>query len=96
VSLGQATKSGKESIDPASSSASREQVPGQCKREEGSHRTCPHRGKIAETAREGPVPNRLRRMPVAAEVATFEREVRGDENLVALRRAEDGTIIANA
>lgn len=38
----------------------------------------------------------LRRMKVAEKMAAFEREVRGDEHLMATRRAEDGAVVTNA
>ncbi len=38
----------------------------------------------------------MRRVPLAAEVRALETEVGGDQQFVALRRAQNGAIVANA
>ena len=94
--LRKGAQSAKEALHPRATGASGEHLCGQRKREEGGQRTGTHRCQVTESARQGAVSGGLGRMPVAAEVAAFEGEVSGDEDLVATRGAQDGAVGADA
>ena len=96
VLVRQTAQAGEESLDPARPARLASISRGQREREEGRQRTRAHGGQIAKAARQRPVADRLRRMPVAAEVAAFEGEVGGDEEFVASGRAQDGAVVADA
>ena len=91
-----ARESGEEAVDPAASGGGCEHLAGQREREERGERTRAHGGQIAQAARQGAVADGFRRMPVAAEVAAFQREVGGDQDFVAAGRAQDRAVVADA
>ena len=86
----------KKPLDPAPPAAGCQHLAGQRQREESRQRTRAHCGQVAQAARQRPVADRLGRVPVAAEVASFQREVGRDQQLVTFRRAQDGAVVADA
>ena len=69
---------------------------GHGEREEGGEGLGAHGGEIAESAGEGTVADGGGGVPVAAEVAAFEREVGGNEEFVTAGRGKDGAVVADA
>jgi hypothetical protein len=57
---------------------------------------CAHGGEIAEAAGEATVPGRGSGVPVATEMSTFQGKVSGYKDIAALRRAQDGAVVADA
>ncbi len=65
-------------------------------REKAGERGCAHSGEVAETSGEGAVADGLGGVPVSAEVAAFEGEVGGDEQVVVGGWGENGAVVADA
>jgi len=82
--------------DPGAAYDLRNDLGGKSKGEKRGHGSGAHSGKIAEAAGEAAVSNGFGGVEIAAEVAAFERKVRGDKNFAARWRPEDRAIVADA
>ncbi len=69
---------------------------GQGQRKKGRHRIASHRGNVAQTSRQRPMPGRLRRMEIPAKVPPLVRHVGRDQDLRPRRSTEHSAIIADA
>jgi hypothetical protein len=96
VPLGEGAEASEEALDPLLATAGARHVGREGEREEGGDGGGPHGGEVAEAAGEAAMSDRGCGVEVAAEVAVFEGEVGGDEDLVVARRAEDGAVVADA
>jgi hypothetical protein len=91
VALCQAAKTLEKFVRPALRKLS-----GKGEGEETGKRLASHGGNVAEAASQAAVADAAGRVPVAAEVDVFNRQISGDEELVAAGRAEDGTVVADS
>ena len=90
---GQGEEAVEEAFDP---SGLRGDGAGDGEREESRQRAGAHGGEVGEAAGEGTVADGGGRVPVAAEVTAFERQIGGDDDLVAAGRGKDGAVVADA
>jgi len=72
------------------------QISGQGERQESGDRLASHGRDIAESSREAAMADDFRRMPLPAEVNTFQAEVGRDQGFVTGRDSEDGTVVADS
>src|SRR6185437_2348020 len=96
MGAGEVVEAGKEAGKPGAVFAVRDKIARQSKRKKRRQRLRAHGREITEAAREDAVADGLRRMKVAEEVPAFQRKVSSDEDLIAARGAEDGTVVADA
>ena len=97
VYLRQSQQAVVESRDPGRpASRCHRQLARQTQRKKCRHRPCSHRCQVAHAARQGPVANRLRRVPVQPEVAAGNRQIRGNRQLFAAPRSNQGAVVADA
>ncbi len=93
MEFGEGEEAVEEGVEPGAVACDRF---GDGEREEASEGGCAHGGEVAEASGEGAVADGLGGVPVAAEVAAFEGEVGGDEEVVVRGRGKDGAVVADA
>ena len=69
---------------------------GHSERKKGRLRASSHGCQVAQATRQAAMANALRRMPIAAKMDIFEREVRGDDQLFSVPWPYHRTIVADA
>ncbi len=72
------------------------QIARQGQGKEGRDRFSAHGGDVAQSARQAAVADRFRRMPVAAEVDAFQREVGRDQGFSSRQQAQHGAVVSNS
>ena len=55
-----------------------------------------HGSDVAQSSSQAAVPDRVGRMPLAAEVHPFQAEVGGDQRFLPARERQDGAVVADA
>ena len=97
VQLRQPEEAVEKAIHPAWTAASfPRQLRGHREREKCGEGASTHRRQITQAARQAAMPDRLGRVPLAAEMHLLKREVGGYDDIFVGPGSQDGAVVANA